>query len=120
MVIAIVWLAYVHHNHACVYCHRIVNTLVFMIIIYIALTGEDVDYNSGPYTITFAAGTTNTSFTILITDDNILEGNETFYLTINPSSLRDDTNVDVGNLFQITVIIVEDDCKWSNESMYYA
>ena len=76
-----------------------------------ALTGTDVDYNSGPYMVTFAAGTTDTSFSILITDDSILEGNETFYLTIDPSSLRDDTNVDVGNLFQITVIIVEDDCK---------
>ena len=55
---------------------------------------------------------TATSFSILITDDSILEGNETFYLTIDPSSLHDDTNVDVGSLFQVTVIIVEDDCKW--------
>ena len=68
--------------------------------------------------VTFAAGTTDTSFSILITDDSILEGNETFYLTIDPSSLRDDANVDVGNLFQITVIIVEDDCKWNNECSY--
>ena len=84
------------------------------------LTGADVDYNSGPYAVTFAARMTATSFSILITDDKILEGNETFYLTIDPSSLRDDTNVDVGNLFQITVIIVEDDCEWRNEFMYYA
>ena len=70
-----------------------------------------MDYNSGPYTITFVAGVTAVSFSISITDDSILEGNETFYLTIDPSSLRDDTNVDVGNTFQVTVIIVEDDCK---------
>ena len=76
--------------------------------------GAGIDYNSGPYTITFVAGTIATSFRILITDDSILEGNETFYLTIDPSSLRDDTNVDVGSLFQVTVIIVEDDCKWDN------
>ena len=73
--------------------------------------GADIDYNSGPYTVSFAAGITDTSFSVLITDDSILEGNETFYLIIDPSSLHDDTNVDVGNLFQITVIIVEDDCK---------
>ena len=77
-------------------------------------TGAGVDYNSGPYTVTLAAGTTTVSFSILITDDSILEGNETFYLTVDPSSLRDDTNVDVGNLFQTTVIIVEDDCKLTN------
>ena len=73
--------------------------------------GADIDYNSGPYTVSFAAGITDTSFSVLITDDSILEGNETFYLTIDPSSLRDDTNVDVGSLFQVTMIIVEDDCK---------
>ena len=72
---------------------------------------SDIDYDSGPYTVSFAAGITDTSFNILITDDSILEGNETFYLTIDPSSLRDDTNVDVGSLFQVRVIIVEDDCK---------
>ena len=73
--------------------------------------GADIDYNSGPYSVSFAAGITATSFNILITDDNILEDNETFYLIIDPSSLRDDNNVDVGNLFQVRVIIVEDDCK---------
>ena len=76
--------------------------------------GSNVDYNSGPYTITFVVGVTVVSFSISITDDSILEGNEAFYLTIDPSSLRDDTNVDVGSVFQATVIIVEDDCKWHN------
>ena len=70
-----------------------------------------MDYNSGPYTITFVVGVTTVSFSISITDDSILEGNEVFYLTVDPSSLRDDTNVDVGDIFQVTVIIVEDDCK---------
>ena len=70
-----------------------------------------MDYDSGPYTITFAVGVTAVSFSISITDDSIVEGNEKFYLTIDPSSLRDDTNVDVGSIFQATVIIEEDDCK---------
>ena len=70
-----------------------------------------MDYDSGPYTITFAVGVTAVSFSISITDDSIVEGNERFYLTIDPSSLRDDTNVDVGSIFQATVIIEEDDCK---------
>ena len=70
-----------------------------------------MDYDSGPYTITFAVGVTAVSFSISITDDSIVEGNERFYLTVDPSSLRDDTNVDVGSIFQATVIIEEDDCK---------
>ena len=73
--------------------------------------GSNTDYESGPYAITFVVGATAVSFSISITDDDILEFNETFYLTIDPSSLRDNTNVDVGNIFQVTVIIVEDDCK---------
>ena len=39
----------------------------------------------------------------------ILEGNENFMLTINPSLLP--TGVTVGNPGQATVTIVDDDCK---------
>ena len=95
-----------------------VSKLYIYVIVLLLYIGADMDYNSGPYTVTFAAGMTAISFSILITDDSILEGNETFYLTIDPSTLRDDTNVDVGSLFQVTVIIIEDDCKWMLVSCY--
>ena len=51
------------------------------------LTGESVDYDSGPYSITFPAGVTSVTFDIPVTDDNISEANETFKLAISSSSL---------------------------------
>ena len=72
------------------------------------LTG-DSDYFSGPYSVTFLAGTTNLSFYIAITDDSLTEGNEQFYVTIDPDSLADD--VMFGNLGAAVITIVDDDCK---------
>ena len=66
-----------------------------------------MDYDSGPYTVTFPAGKTTVIFNIPINDDNILEGNENFNLTINTSSLSD--GVTRGDLDQVTVTIVDND-----------
>ena len=66
-----------------------------------------MDYDSGPYTVTFPAGKTTVIFNIPINDDNILEGNENFILTINTSSLSD--GVTRGDLDQATVTIVDND-----------
>jgi len=68
-----------------------------------------VDYNSGPYPVTFLAGETSVTFDVPITDDNILEGNENFTLTIDQSSLP--TNVNRGDHGEATVTIVNDDGK---------
>ena len=48
-----------------------------------------MDYDSGPYTVTFPAGAVWVTFNIsvMITDDDLLEGNENFMLIINSSSL---------------------------------
>ena len=59
------------------------------------------------YTVTFSAGVNSSQLTILITDDNILEDDETFNLTVNQSSLPD--GVVVGDPSQVTVTIVDDD-----------
>ena len=68
-----------------------------------------MDYGSGPYTVTFPAGVTSVPFDIPINDDDILEGDEDFMLTINPSSVP--TGVNVGNPDQATVTIMDDDRK---------
>ena len=68
-----------------------------------------MDYNSGPYPVTFPAGVTSVTFDVPITDDNILEGNENFTLTIDQSSLP--TNVNRGDPDEAIVTIVDDDCK---------
>ena len=71
---------------------------------------ENGDYNSGPYNVTFSAGATTAAFNISINDDNILEDEETFHLSIDPSSLPMD--VTIGNPVQATVTIVDVDCKY--------
>ena len=77
------------------------------------ITADD-DYDSGPYNITFTAGTTSSSFTITINDDDTFEDNESFVVAITsvPSIIT------VGNPHQATVTIVDDE---SNEVMilYY-
>ena len=47
-----------------------------------------VDYDSTPINATFTAGSTSTTVNVPLTTDNIVEGPETFKLTITiPSSL---------------------------------
>jgi len=67
-----------------------------------------VDYNSGPYPVTFPAGVTRVTFDIPITDDSILEGSENFLLTIDQSSLP---SVICDDPDEAIVTIVEDDSK---------
>ena len=71
-----------------------------MISVY--LTGGGVDYDSGPFDITFPAGETLAVFNVTINDDNIVEDNENFTLSINSSSLPN--GVTVGNQVQVTIV----------------
>ena len=72
--------------------------------------GRGVDYHSGPYSATFFAGTTTTTFDVLISNDDIHRGARSFQLSINQLSLPN--NVTIGNISQATVNIVDDDCKF--------
>ena len=65
-----------------------------------------MDYGSGPYIVTFPAGTTSVPFDVPINDDMILEGFEDFILTIDPDSLPS-TDFSVGDPGQATVTIVD-------------
>ena len=69
------------------------------------LTGGGVDYNSGPYDVTFSAGMTRLTFDISIMDDNIYEGNELFMLAIMSSPLP--SRVSLGSPSMATVTIVD-------------
>ena len=69
----------------------------------------DEDDSSGPYYITLAAGMTRISFNVSILDDKILEEDENFVLTIDPSSLP--CSLTTGDHDQATVTILEDECK---------
>ena len=73
------------------------------------VTGGGVDYDSGPYTVTFPAGVTSVPFDVGINNDNIYEGNEDFGLTIIRNTLP--AGVRRGNPDSATVTIVDNDRK---------
>ena len=77
-----------------------------------------MDYTSGPYTVTFSVRQTTATFDIPINNDNILEGDENFMLTINSSSLRD--GITLGNFSEATVTIIDNDRKYYNSNALYA
>ena len=74
--------------------------------------GGGVDYNSGPYIVRFDAGVTSTSLNVSINNDNIMEGNESFTLNINPLSLS--SGVTLADHNQTTVTILANDGKYIN------
>ena len=76
---------------------------------YVCMVTLGEDYRSGPYYITLAAGMTRLSFNVSILDDKILEEDENFVLTIDPSSLP--CSVTTGNHDQAIVTILENECK---------
>ena len=78
----------------------------YRIIIIMEYVGGGVDYNSGPYTVQFNAGVTHVPFDVSINEDDILEGNETFNLIIDSSSLPSKVTIANG---QATVTIVDND-----------
>ena len=74
------------------------------------ITGGGVDYNSGPYNVTFPAGVTSVSLNVAIKNDNILEGNETFMFIIANSSLSNHI-ITTGDHDKATVIIIDTTSK---------
>ena len=70
-----------------------------------------MDYDSGPYNITFPAGTTSVPFNISITDDNILEDEEKILLTVDLSSLP--SNITASDPYEAIVTIVDKDGKFT-------
>ena len=79
------------------------SSYVFSFCNHYAYILDNGDYDSGPYNVTFLAGTTTTSFIVSIINDNILENDEIFHLTIQPPSAPD--GVIVGSPVQATVTI---------------
>ena len=78
----------------------------------VIFTGGGDDYHSGPYNVTFPAGVTSVSFNVMINNDNILEGNETFVLVIANSSLHNQGFIfTTGAYDKATVTIIDTTSK---------
>ena len=65
---------------------------------------EGDDYDSGPYNVTFIAGTTSVSFDVPIIDDDIVESRETFNLAVTSSSLPNNVYRGVPNVTTVTIL----------------
>ena len=60
---------------------------IIIMLLVCDIIGGGVDYDSGPYTMIIPAKEESGSISVSINDDNILEQNEYFRLTVNLSSL---------------------------------
>ena len=67
------------------------------------ITGNGVDYTSGPYKVVFPPGVTRVPFNILVNTDDILEDTESFQLLIKKNSLP--TGISLGEYGIATVTI---------------
>lgn len=77
--------------------------------LWLFIIGQDFN-NNGPCNITIPATAVSTSFDIAIYDDNILEANESFTLTIVKTSMNS-SNVTIGGISQAIVTILDDESK---------
>ena len=67
-------------------------------------TGSNVDFNSATQTATIAAGTSNSTINIRVIDDDIVEGDEMFTMTLNvPTS----PGITAGDITMATGIIID-------------
>ena len=67
------------------------------------------DYYIGNYNVTFPAGETRVSLIVLISNDDALEGNEAFGLSIDSNTLP--SGAIRGSPYSVTVVIEDDECK---------
>ena len=70
----------------------------------------DNDFNTTPLTATIPAGATNTTVRVAVTDDDIVEGDETFSMNLTvPSSLA--PRITAGTVTSAIGIIIDSSSK---------
>ena len=68
--------------------------------------GGNIDFNSTPQTITMTAAANSTTIQITVINDNIVEGNETFNMSLTvPSSFG--PRITTGNIISATATIID-------------
>ena len=77
------------------------------------MTSDGEDYTGGDYPVIFPAGSTKESFSIPITDDDIFETDETFFLTLVIPPPAQVIGVMRGDPFMATVTIINDEGECS-------
>ena len=79
----------------------------------INVTSDREDYTGGDYPVIFPAGSTKETFSIPIVDDDIVELDDTFFLTLVIPQPAQDIGVMRGDPYMTTVTIINDDGECS-------
>lgn len=92
--------------------------MAYCLIVIHCITGGGIDYDSGPYSVTFSPGDTSTTFDIPISHDHIEEDIESFTISISPHLPPLVTH---GDIIQATVIIINKnvECKFTQILFHY-
>ena len=77
------------------------------------MTSDGEDYTGGDYPVIFPAGSTKESFSIPITNDDMFELDETFFLTLVIPQPAQDIGVMRGVPFMAAVTIINDEGECS-------
>ena len=91
-------------------CYILVTHTMQLCISNILCNVTDFDYTTGPYSITFCAGSTRALVIVPLVDDDLLEGAEDFTLSIDLSSLP--SCITTGVHDKTLVTINDNDCKF--------
>ena len=70
---------------------------------------EGLDFNFGPRNILFPAGVTRITFNVTIVEDNMLEHDESFSVSVDPLILPN--RVTIGSSGHTVVTIIDDESK---------
>ena len=70
----------------------------------VLISGGNVDFNSTTQTATITAGTNNSTINITVINDDIVEGNETFNMTLDVPTSR---GIIAGAITRATVTIID-------------
>ena len=78
---------------------------------------DGTDYEEGPYNVTIPKGKMNATYCIAVPNDEELEMDEAFRITINENALDQDVVVMSPN--EARVIILDDECKHKDCTFQY-
>ena len=97
-------------------CQNIHMLCTYKYILCFIIKGGGVDYNSGPYTVTFPIRSANASFDITIIDDNVFEFDEMFSISI--TSITNGHIVGTPAVATVTIIDTTSKCVHNLIFMY--
>ncbi len=105
---------YIHDAYVRTYLNAC-SLILFIIHQHLAFTNSSCfspdgdDFVSQQYTLTFPAGQTRAEFTVVITDDNVIEAMESFQLLLSIPQNLTSKGVQVGPNSAATVTIMDND-----------